>query len=431
VSGPGLALLLLAWQASAEPRAAGPDLYTPDRCAADLLVDSTLSRDTDLGGFAPTLIELGLPTLLLVNAAQIEGFEAELEALAATGIEIGLWSPAPSVLLPVEQRSLAASWTRIRQERRAIKRAVGRAPRAAGTGRLDPSMEAALDVLGFGLVLPAPDGLMEPPRRAVDPQGLEGSAVVLWPVQPQLDSDDGPWDLLDRTARALEAGAQPVIRLSIPSALLGSQADLLQAWRRDVLEPCGASILGREAAEDSLRAWLRARAWASGGRRIFTPPAPPPGSPPSGPSLPRAALVAVAESLACDESRGTLPRRPAGVDDLSLAWLALSMQLAGTEPPLQLYAVRAPQSSPRSTLPPEGLVIDPEALRSIAADLVPGPGQQIPSFVRVGGQALTAAELLCAMAATVVGRDPVLVHPTYSPDPYAPGLGWALPPEAP
>jgi hypothetical protein len=75
-------------------------------------------------------------------------------------------------------------------------------------------------------------------------------------------------------------------------------------------------------------------------------------------------------------------------------------------------------------LDPTGASIRAEDIAQAAALLTPGPGHQVPSFARVGAHALTGAELLCAMAAAVQGQDPVQVKPTYSPDPYTPGLGW-------
>ncbi len=427
-----LALLSLASSAVAEPPPS-PFGQQPEACQADLLLDVTLPPRVELPALLATLAPLGQPFIVLARPAQLEGWPAEIEALEALGGEAGLWLSWPREPSPGHSGSPTASWSRLRADRRELRRAAGHAPRAAGTSQLSPQLEGSLDVFGFTLLLPAPDGLEAAPRRVVDLQGLQGTGVVILPIQP-LEQDEALGDeaglaaLLDRTAAALELGAAPVVRVSLPAPVAMRQAALLQRWQREVLEPCGAALLGREQAEEAVLAWLRTADRPTGLLGMLVAPAaekPPSAVAPPPRSVDDDELELVADALACSPTAGaTLPHRVG--DDLTLtqAWLALSMALRGGDPPLPLHPFLPPQTSPRSVLAPSGASIPAGDLRQVVIQLAPKPGQQVPSFTRVGEHALTAAELLCAMAGAVQGQDPVLVTTTYSPEPYSPGLGW-------
>lgn len=428
------ALVLLMLPPS--PRADQPEPFTqhPPTCQADLLLDVRLPPSVELPELTAAMAPLEQPWILLARPAQLEGWDAELAALEAVGAEAGLWLPWPKEPDPSRAGSPTASWGRLRADRRSLRRATGQPARAAGSSSLSRQLEGSLEVFGFTLLLPAPDGLVQPPRRSIDLQGLQGSGVVLWPVQPStrdgaLGDGAAMAALLDRTAAALGAGEHPVVRLSLPAPLALRHSALLHSWHATVLAPCGAELLSREKAEDAVLAWLRAGERPSGLLGLLGAPASQPSTEedpaPSGRVVDAPEIEAVAHALACTPG-ATLPRRLGPDGDLTLtqAWQALSMALQDQEPPLPLHPLLPPQSSPRSVLGPDGASIPASEITQAVALLAPGPGQQVPSFARVGGYALTGAELLCAMAAAVAGQDPVRVSPTYSPDPYAPGLGW-------
>jgi hypothetical protein len=69
-----------------------------------------------------------------------------------------------------------------------------------------------------------------------------------------------------------------------------------------------------------------------------------------------------------------------------------------------------------------------EAIRALAKTLEPLLLGQVPGYLEVDGRLLTAAEFLCAMSlaleAPVDGA--IRVEPSFSPEPYAPGLGWGI-----
>ena len=421
---------LLALLAGPRAEPIGPAFtHLPSTCRADLLVDVTLPPSVDLPVLVDALTPVGLPVIVLARPAQLEGFGDVLDELEATGGEAGLWLHWPRDITEGSGANPAATWSRLRTDRRDLRRATGRPPRAVGSSHLPPGLEGSLDVFGFSLLLPAPDGLTGAPRRTVDLRGLEAAGVVIHPVQAKArDAEAGPnggfGPLLDRTAQALEASDPPVVRLTIAAPVVLRHAETLERWRREVLEPCGAAVISRPRAEDAVRAWIReleragSSPYGEQSRGASSPTLDPL------PTVDSAELKLLAEQLACSTDGGaTLPKR-VGDLDLSQAWLALASALDDHPPPLGLHSVLAPQSSPRSVLPSVGVTLPADTLRLAAGDLAPGPGQQIPSFARIGDHALTAAEALCAMAGAVLGQDPVQVTRTYSPEPYAPGLGW-------
>jgi len=420
-----LALVSLLSLGATQPSAEPSFEQRPEICQAGLMVDVTLGSDTDLRALVPAMEAMELSRLILTRPPTIEGHTQALEALAAANIELGLWLDWPRVPDDVSALPPTASWGRLRQDRREIRRALGQPPRAAGASHLPRDLEGSLEIFGFTLLLPAPDGLIQAPRRVVDLQGGEGAGLVLWPVQPlRKDGDLGPQGgleaLLDRTAAALAQGEHPVVRLSLPARTVVAQSELLETWRRQVLEPCGAEIYERTHAEEALRAWLRKQPRERGSAEPQTVAAVPVDTR----SIDADTLSIAAEDLACSPAGATLPRRVADGLSLSETWLGFSLALAGASPPYTLHPVLPPQSSPRSVLPAKGANIPLEQLRASVAEIAPAPGQQLPSFVRIGAYGLTSAELLCAMAAGVRGQDPVHVSRSYSPNPFSPGLGW-------
>ncbi len=392
----------------------------PERCAADLLLDVRLGRDSGLVETAEALAPLGVEALLLVRPGQVEGIPEVAATLDNAGLEAGLWLHWPRE--PTSGGSPSATWSQLRRDRRGLRRAVGQTPKAVGTARLSPALEGSLEIFGFTLQLPAPDGVQQAPRRSRDPRNIEGSGLVLWPVQPSeadasLGAEGAIAALLDRVAADLADGGPPVVRLSLPARLATRHIPLLDRWNREVLEPCGAAVVGRVEAERALKAWLRTSpADATATTELD-------GSGPAQTVVPQELELAAA-SLGCGTEGATLPRTVGQGLALSETWLALSFALSETVPPWELHPVLPPQASPRSVLPSGGVVIDAEELRASVAQLVPTRGAQLPAFARVGEHALTSAELLCAMAGVYLGSDPVRVVRTYSPDPYSPGLGW-------
>jgi len=398
----------------------------PVTCQAGLLVDVTLGPDTELGALVQAMEAMELSWLILTRPPQVEGQTPELAALTAAEIELGLWLDWPRVPDDVSALPPTASWGRLRQDRRELRRAMGQPPRAAGASHLPRGLEGSLEIFGFTLLLPAPDGLFQAPRRTVDLQGNAGAGLVLWSVQPlRQDGELGPQGgleaLLDRTAVALAQVEHPVVRLSLPARTVLAQGELLETWRLRVLEPCGAELYDRGQAEDALRAWLRKQPRERGSAELQPVAL---ADPTDARSIDADTLSTAAADLTCSPAGTTLPRRVADGLSLSETWLGLSMALTGASPPYTLHPVQPPQSSPRSVLPAEGAIIPLAQLQASVAEIAPAPGQQLPSFVRIGAYGLTSAELLCAMAAGVQGQDPVRVGRTYSPNPYSLGLGW-------
>jgi hypothetical protein len=395
----------------------------PDQCEADLLLDLRLPPTVELSELAPALAATGLRAVILIRPEQAEGAGELVSSLQGQGHELGLW--VPGVVHPSRPPSgPGLSWGELRRDRRRLRHVTGSPVRAAGSPRLDPVVEGSLEIFGFTTLLPSPDGLAQPPRAIQDLQRNGGSGVVLWPVQPleadaQMGSEGALAALLDRSTALLEEGPHPVIRLSLPASVVLRHGSVLERWRRQVLEPCGAASLTREQAERSTRAWIRDQGRRAGERSTpEVPPEPPPLLDAEG--IQRAAAQII-ESV---ERDGSLPRSLDCGLTLAQAWAILAQASLEQSAPLPVLDVLPPQASPRSVLPAEGVVIPRALLLTSIEGLVPAEGQQVPSFARIGPEALTAAELLYVLALAALARDPIRALPTYSPAPYSPGLGW-------
>ncbi|MFH1468229.1 MAG: hypothetical protein ABIO70_27830 [Pseudomonadota bacterium] len=411
----------------APPEAPSPFAAHPAHCHADLLVDVGAAPGDAGGGWLA--IGPRLPgALLLVPGLMASEDPSGLAALVAGGAQLGLASEPLSHRGRLDGRSLLAQ---ARANRRALRRATGTSVDAATMAGDAPLQEAVLAVLGLVLLLPPGDLVLGPPRFARGTQGTLATSVVL-PATAFSGPQGGVPDAalaasLDAAARALEAGEVPVVRLALDGpALAAGDIDLLERWRREVADPCGARLLPPREASRTLRAWLQRggaqRLAAAGGAG---PEAPPPAS---SRRLEAAEVIEAAAALSCGRSGGdVLPRSlPPGLD-LTDAFQAFTLLLALGEGPVTLRPLRPPQSSPRSVLGAQGATLPAAAVRAAAADLAPGLRDQIPAFHRVGDTALTAAELLCAMGRVLQGEDPVTLTGVFSPDPFAAGLGWSQP----
>ncbi len=431
---------LLAWALCALPSAeatSGPPPgaavfeATPAQCRASLLVDVRLANPTRIEPVARALREASIPSVLLVRSATLDGFEPSLDAAMEAGHELGLLLEQSKGGKRDAQRPTSSPWIRIRNEARDLRRSTRKPPRAVGILTTTPGLEGVLEMLGFTLLLPAPGAALEAPRRSEDPQGSKGAAIVLTAVEPGEGSDGTGGEgalaaTLDRVALALELGAHPVVRLSLPSGLeAAGLTPLLARWRAEVLEPCGAEILTSREAESAVRVWLHGQSspWATLFGRSSAPL--PPEEPPPMRVVAPGELLAAIDALPCDRPGSTLPRTLPGNLSLTEAYGALAQYLQEpARPEITVPALLPPQSSPRSVLGPVGASLPASAIRQTFAELSPKEGDQVPSFLRVSDQALTAPELLCAMAGAALAQDPVKVNATYSPAPYTPGLGW-------
>lgn len=158
------------------------------------------------------------------------------------------------------------------------------------------------------------------------------------------------------------------------------------AQLRDRLVPTAprAPVGGRLVALDQVRAAARDLQGATALSRTL-----------SGELNPTEALLATA-LLLTDRTEQTVVRLP---------------PLSGP-PQLARSVLRGPVSLPRATVV------------AFAGTLLDDLPAAIPPALSVGGQLLTAPELLTLFASAVRGDDPAVAHPIDVPEPATPGLGW-------
>ncbi len=419
------ALVSVAGAAPGGTESASPFQEQPSTCSAGLLVELRVLRDpSDLAGLLSRLSAAGLQGVVLLRTDLVESLAGQLPSAVEQGHEMGLWLGQPRAPGAAEGTSRSrSSWSELRSARRSLRRSSGSLPRAVGLREITPRAEAALNELRFSLLLPQLDGA-DHPRRAVSLQGYQGLSLVIppYPVPPPMDRQaaDGSHLLaqLELSARALHTGERPVVRLPLAAqALDEASLALLERWSSEVLTPCGARSLDLRTAELETRRWLREQQGQQPRAKTAA----------LGRRLERAQLQDAAAALRCPDRPGhSLPRSLPGELNLTEAFLALSLAMADPDShtALELHALAAPRSSPRSVLPPEGVELEAAQVRRVAAELAPYLTGQVPALVSVSDHTLTAAEFLCAMSASVNDDALVSVFSTFSPDPYAEGLGW-------
>jgi len=423
-----LALLLPGSAAAAEDTAASFEavefMERPAVCQAALQPELILSEpDLPLISVAQTLAAQGLPLIFLLPGDLAQAYASQLRGAIDLGHEAGLWLDMSRTWADEEGGPVPVTrlqwWAQGRAERRALRRAAGQRPRVVGLPILSFRAEPLLVDLGFRVLLPLEPMEQAQPRRALIAPGYPSRAVIVPPLRgPQPTEAALDPAALDRLAHALELGELPIVRLTLLASQLDSdRLSLLSRWREQVLQPCQARILLASDAPNALRGKLRA---SSDPRTQHAPQS-------SSRPLDMPQLLAAASALPLAGPPGsTLPAALPGELNLTEAFLAFSLALAEPQLPerVRLGPLGPPMSSPVSVLGPAGQQLSAQAIRTTASDLAPYLKSQVPAVLRAGEHSLTAAEFLCAMAAVLMGQDRVLVLPVFSPDPYAPGLGW-------
>ncbi len=281
--------------------------------------------------------------------------------------------------------------------------------------------EALLGQAGFRSLVDAGAVSTPTPRMAGHFEGMQRIDVVLppGPYDDACGADPRSAPFLpsagDRAATAIDLAnvvvGTPVVRVALDGSGAGPRdAEVLGRWLDEVLLPSGAKVVTAEQA--------RARV-LEGFRR--------PGSV-DGPSALGGRLVAVDELRAAAARLATgevLPRTLPGELSLTELFAGLVLLESGhvEGSVVRLRGLAGPATLARSALtgPTE---VDRAALTALAAQLAAGWPTEVPSALPVGGQLLTASELLVALASAATGADPALTRPVAVPDPNDRGLGW-------
>jgi hypothetical protein len=402
---------------------------------ADLVVEVVVdSAALSLVPIAKALERAGYSATFLVSANDALGLSASVRLLDGMGHEVGLLFDAAeafSVTKPevLERIDIARFWRRVRDDRRRLRKISGRAVRVVAVPEFPRALEVALDGLGqLSTVLLFDLDNRHAPRHIVGVNGVVGRAVVL-PPGPYgeacpLGSELPAWTpaAFDRVSltllRASNRFARPIVRMGLSTARWSDEAEpLLSRYRVQVLEPAGVEIVLARKVVSGVGGLptrtVRQAPTVLGtdvGRAVVST------------DLSRAAAVLAAG--------GTLPQTLPGGLNLTEAYLALVRALAREQVPVgvQLWRLEPPAEAAPSLLPESGISLPVAEIRSLARTLEPVLLGQVPGFLEVDGRLLTAAEFLCAMARSLEA-DPngvVRVEPTFSPDPFAPGLGWGI-----
>ncbi|MCA9494388.1 MAG: hypothetical protein KC621_30890 [Myxococcales bacterium] len=365
--------------------------------------------------------------------------DAVLDELDARGLAamvvVPLGADADPDLLPVLDRvgrtehDLAiviadSEVPRDKRSQRALRSAVRRVEKASEPtktviGRLGSrTPEGLLGQIGFRSMADLRAVPSAVPRMAGHFEGMPRIDVVLAPGPYEDDCAEPratPFlpAAADRVSLALELAnripGNPTVRVAIVGdGGRDTDAAVLGRWLDEVLLPSRARIETAEGARAEVLAGFRKPTQAPDtsldGRLVDVEQL-------------RAGAAALAELT-------TLPRT---VEDLSLTELfaGLVLMRAGrTEGSVvRLRALEGPATLAASTLR-EPVDVDGDALTAVASALVGAWPHEVPSAIRVGGQLLTASELLLALASAESGAQPIATRPVAVPDPNERGLGW-------
>jgi len=349
----------------------------------------------------------GHPATLLVDAGSPPALAASLRAAAANGHAVAVRVQADAAG-PFSERSRGAYelwWRALRDDRKAVRRAVRAPVRAVALSPMTDPAELAAEQLGLRVVLPLDGGSPQRVRRVRGFDGRSGRARVLAaPLYPDGCGAALPaWTpaALDRAAHDLSPG-RPT-RVALP--LAGADPALLGAWIDGVLAP--ARVVVTTAAD----------AAAAAPSQPATAAVEPRDRP-----VDRAMWEAAAVRLVAG---GRLPRALPGSLTLTEAFAALVQVAAASPAPetVRLPALGPPVDVARSVLPAAGVPLDPDAVRAVARDLAPRLRGAVPAMVRVGDRNLTAGEFLVVLAHIALDEPPVATAAP-PPDPFGDGFGW-------
>ncbi|MFT4628314.1 MAG: hypothetical protein ACI8PZ_007009 [Myxococcota bacterium] len=220
----------------------------------------------------------------------------------------------------------------------------------------------------------------------------------------------------DRVSQAIlgaAAGGAPAVTRA---AILGvrseaTDADVLGRWLDEVILPAGVSVVPPSAVrETALHAFRK-------GVSVNVKP-----SSTSGRLVKRSDALLAAEALATVE---TLPRELPGRLNPTEAFYAFTLLLTQEveDNVVRVGSLLGPRTDAKSVLSGP-VTLAAEDVRALAKALRAEWPDEVPGALAIGGQLLTASELLLAFASTVRGDAPAVARPVAPVDPNAAGLGW-------
>ena len=401
----------------------------------DLAIEVIVDRPSEpILPIAQALERAGLSATFLVAEADAKPMTQSLRLLEGSGHEVGLlFDPMRNFGVDrvelLDRIDIARYWRHVRDARKRLRKVSGRAIRVVAVTDLPRALEIALDgstnVSTVLLLSPDADGA---PRHIVGVDGQVGRAVVLsggpygqaCPVGAELPA----WTAaaMDRVSltllRASTRFARPIVRVTLAQSRWSAEAEgLLTRYRTEVLAPGQVQV-------------ALARTLTSGIGGVPTQAVrqePVVAGMQTGRPVDLTEVSSAARVLAAG---GTLPRELPSELNLTEAYLALVRVLARERPParVHLWRLEPPAEAAPSLLPADGVELPVEAVRALAKTLEPLLLGQVPGYLEVDGRLLTAAEFLCAMGLALEAPLDGVIHvePSFSPEPYAPGLGWGI-----
>ena len=233
-----------------------------------------------------------------------------------------------------------------------------------------------------------------------------GPAALVGPFTPRAADR-----VMAAVTKGLSAGTTtPITRLALEGARAAdTDADVLARWLDDVALPAGVTLATPEALRPRVLQGFKSGPVSAEERRA------------SGRLLPVESALAAAHELASLDEIPLAFEVEMNSTELFVALLLVAAE-GQAEGSLHLRTLAGPVSQPDGLSEP--VPVEPDALRTLARQLLAALPNELPAALPVDGKLLSTGEILTALASLARGDDPVMARPIASPDPHARGLGW-------
>ncbi len=324
--------------------------------------------------------------------------------------------------VPVVRRAAEAEpqmWNGLKKPAKETAKATGHRPRVVSGDIPNRPTEALLGAAGYRVQLPTWPDPGSAAHLAARFEGRMGVDVVLpagpYPTTCTRSAVVGPFTAVtaDRASTALRAAVgaanPPIVRVGLDGDKASAHdAAVLGRWLDAVVVPSGAQVVLPETARMAI----------FGGGRVVADGA---ATELGGRILSRSDVAAAAHGL---DNHRAVPRSLPGEVNPTELFLASLMVLTGEhdEDSIRLGALKGPSSLAKSALSGP-IEIEREVVVAMAGQLLGAMPDRIPAALTIGGQPLTAAEMLLLFS-TAVTSDRPTTRPIAVPEPNEEGLGW-------